>query len=880
MSARFAFAACVALIALGACKTETTIPHTPATIRVVSGSNQSGDLGATLDSALVVQVVDVAGKSVSGVPLGWSATGGGTLSTASTTTDNDGKSSIKWTLSSQPGTQVVTVTSSQITGASTSFVADNGAMLTGTVAVNTTQSPFSPVSAALIPTRASSLNRAPKLSPSQLYVPGRVIVGFRADVLGVQAVASMAYRSVSVAQAAATTIRGRIESLTAGLPVSRTDVSPALAAARLYVDPSRTDEVIAALQQQPGVAYVERDAYARVDRVGAWRRPLMPSPFLRASGMITTAAAASVATRLPNDPNLLLQYWNYNMIGLPRAWAITTGSAAVSVAVLDMGVRFDDPDLAPNLSNDGYDFVSQLPTSFTADGTLPMCDGTVVNTIDGDGDGPDADATDPDDVGFTGTCFVHSPAGDHGLWTSGIIGELGNNGASGVGINWSVAIRPVRVLGITGEGSSFDIAQGILYAAGLPAAGANGALVTAPSRSPIINMSLGGLGSSTAEANAVAAAVNAGSLIIAAAGNDGVDLPFYPASYPGVMAVAAVGPDGTIASYSNAGAAISVGAPGGEPRLDIDFTVDTGGDWVWGHWWDFTKNRVVFTAAAGTSAAAPHVAGVAALILAQNPGLNAAALRQRIEQFATRPPGSTRGSNLGWGVVNAYNSLTQQNGPPTQSYVRLLDATGKTVKSAAVGASGAFTFARLAAGAYYLQAGEDESGDGIIGVPGRRFAWAGGFGTPTVFNVAASSRQTAAIVLGIPTESEPNDDVAHANLLSVGSYVVGAIVPPDARDVYAVAIPTAGTYSFETSGVVGTCGLGLELDTSISITTNAGALLGSNDNFTLAPNRFCSHVTLSMQPGTYYVTVQPSSSTGTSFTSAHGRYRLEVRSGN
>ena len=463
-----------------------------------------------------------------------------------------------------------------------------------------------------------------------------------------------------------------------------------------------------------------------------------------------TAAAAAVATRVPNDPNLPFQYWNYNMIGLPRAWAITTGSAAVTVAVLDMGVRFDDTGIAANLTADGYDFVSKVPIGFTEDGTMPLCDvDSVVKTIDGDGDGPDADPTDPNDLeqDFSG-CWFQSTAGDHGLWTSGIIGELGNNGAGGTGINWTVKIRPVRVLGITGEGTSFDIAQGILYAAGLPAAGAGGAMVQAPSRSPILSISLGGSGSSMTEQNAVAAAVAAGSLIIASAGNSTSDLPSYPAAYPGVMGVAAVGPDGTIASYSNAGAYISVAAPGGEPRLDSDFDNDTGGDWVWGRWWDFTRNRAVFTAAVGTSASAPHVSGVAALILAQNPTLTAAQLRQRIEQFATRAAGTTRSNNYGWGIVNAYNSLTQTNGPPTQTYVRLIDATsGAVVKTATVNATGAFSLTQLATGAYYLQAGDDEGGDATIGLPGRRFSWAGSFGTPTVFNVTATTNTQAAAIL-------------------------------------------------------------------------------------------------------------------------------------
>jgi hypothetical protein len=136
---------------------------------------------------------------------------------------------------------------------------------------------------------------------------------------------------------------------------------------------------------------------------------------------------------------------------------------------------------------------------------------------------------------------------------------------------------------------------------------------------------------------------------------------------------------------------------------------------------------------------------------------------------------------------------------------------------------------------------------------------------------------SAAISIGIPTEVEPNDDPAHANLLSVGSYVAGTITPPDTRDVYGVTIAAPGTYTFETSGVVGSCGMGIELDTFLSVTTATGTAVGSNDNFTSATGHFCSRVQASLTPGIYYVTV---SASPTGFLNTHGRYRLEVRAGN
>jgi hypothetical protein len=144
-----------------------------------------------------------------------------------------------------------------------------------------------------------------------------------------------------------------------------------------------------------------------------------------------------------------------------------------------------------------------------------------------------------------------------------------------------------------------------------------------------------------------------------------------------------------------------------------------------------------------------------------------------------------------------------------------------------------------------------------------------------VLNVSGNS-QTIGVMLGLPTEVEPNDDVSHANLLSVSSYVIGAITPPDVRDVYSVTIPTAGPYTFETSGLVGSCGLGIELDTFISVTSAAGSTVGTSDNFPSATGHACSRVQATLTPGIYYVTV---TGTGVSGLASHGRYRLEVRAG-
>ncbi|HXT15757.1 MAG TPA: S8 family serine peptidase [Gemmatimonadaceae bacterium] len=859
--------ALLAAAAAAACKEQSPVPHTPNHIVVVSGANQSGNTSAALDSALVVQVLDGAGRSVSGVTLTWTVVGGGSLSATSTVTDNDGKSKVTWTLAPTAGTQVVTVTSANISGASVSFVANNGATISGVVTPANTNI----FGATFSRSPARSLGIGSQRTVTRRPMSNRIVVGFRNDKLGVAAAGSGAYRSMSVARNAMLQLQSRAASLAASHPLRNARVSPAMLATRFEVtDTTQIDAVMASLRTDPNVAWVERDEIVSI-RGGLAPRPQSAAFAMSFDGATTPASepARNIVGKFPNDPFLLDQLWTANMVDLPRAWSITTGSKNVVVAVVDMGIRFDHPNITANLTSDGYDFVDQVGFGDTES----ICDGTTFTTIDGDGDGPDADPTDPDDLEFDDAdgCWQHNDLGDHGLWTAGIIGDVGNQALGVAGVNWNVKIRPIRVLGITGDGTNFDIAQGVLYAAGLPAAGANNALVQAPSRAQIINMSLGGGASSNTLASAVAAASNAGSLLVASAGNDGLDLQTFPAALPNVMGVAAVGMDGALATYSNAGTFISVSAPGGDFRLD-----DNGGGGVLGPGWDFTRNRSTYLFGYGTSASAPFVSGIAALLLAQDPSLTATQLRSRIEQYATRGTGLSRSDVYGWGIVNAYNSLTQQNGPPRSTIAQLVDATTGTVaRSTTVATNGNFVFTKLSTGTYYLRVGDDESSDGVIGTPGRRFAMAGGLGAPTVFNVNGSS-QSAAIVLGLPMEVEPNDDMAHANTLTVGSYVVGTITTPDVRDMYAVQIPTLGTYTFETSGLVGACGLGIELDTFLSLSSSAGTVVATNDNFTSPTAQRCSRIQTTLGPGIYYVSVTAAS--GTRF-ATHGRYRLEVRSG-
>jgi hypothetical protein len=889
-----------------------TIPNTPTHIALVSGSGQSGAVSAALGAPLVVEALDGANRPVADVPITWVMTGGGSVAAGTGLTDAAGLDSATWTLAANPGVQTATATSASVTGASVTFVAGNGATLVGNVTSDVSPQGMLSFAAA----RPTSAHRSPvSLAVTAAARRGRpvsrtrIVVGFRNDVLKVAAAGASAYRSMAVARSTASLLQSRAVAIMRQQPLVEAQVSPAMLAVRFRVsDSTKVDSVIAALRNDASVAWVTRD-----NVISVWKlttKHATPAALAPQAG-VRGYAPTSVATKLPNSGFLYAQYWDHNMVDLPRAWAITTGSSAVTVAVIDMGIRPTSPDVAANLTSDGYDFVSNVPvTELGLTSPQKVCNpftGATIATFTSfsEDNGPHADPTDPDDISQDpnfANCWDRSTSGDHGLWTAGIIGATGTavgNTVGFVGVNWNVKIRAIRVLDVSGSGETWDIAQGILYAAGLPANASGctnsladegcadsavGTTLVQTTRAPIINMSFGG-GDDPAMAAAITAAANAGCLLVASSGNfssDFADVPVYPAGYANVMAVTAVGPSGNIASYADVGSNIAVAAPGGDFQQDDNAN---GGGGVLGPGWDFTTGTPAVFDADGTSAAAPYVSGVAALLLAQTPGMSAAALQAAIQQYATRAANATRNDVYGWGIVNAYNALTSTAGPNKQIYVRVLDAnSGATIAQAAAGANGSFALTQLPAGSYVLQAGEDEAGDATIGIPGRRFGWAGGVASPTVFTFTAgqSQVQTTAVAIGLPMGSEPNPTTASANAISVGGYVAGLLTVPNVQDVYKFNVPTSGQYTLETSGIIGSCGLGIEMGTVLTLQSSTGATLATNNAELSASltGPFCSKISATLTAGTYYAIVGGSATDGNRYGIAfHGQYRLQVRAG-
>lgn len=277
--------------------------------------------------------------------------------------------------------------------------------------------------------------------------------------------------------------------------------------------------------------------------------------------------------------------WNVDAIGAPESWAAGYLGQGVTVAVVDTGVDLDHPDLVRNL------FVN--PGEIAGNG------------IDDDGNGyvddvhgydfADGDA-DPNDVG------------GHGTHVAGTI-AAGNNGFGATGIAHAATILPVRVLGASGSGSSLDVAAGIRYAADLGA--------------DIINLSLGG-GYSRAIQAAIDYASSLGSFIVAAAGNESSSVPSFPAqfsaNYDNVISVGAYQQSGSLARFSNRvgnSDSVQIDAPG----VGIFSTYVGGG----------------YANLSGTSMAAPHVSGLAALTLSANPDLTSQELRDLLVTGVTNP---------------------------------------------------------------------------------------------------------------------------------------------------------------------------------------------------------------------------------------------------
>lgn len=264
-----------------------------------------------------------------------------------------------------------------------------------------------------------------------------------------------------------------------------------------------------------------------------------------------------------------------------------------------------------------------------------------------DGDGIDPDPYDPGDQAKGGSTF-------HGTHVAGTIAARTGNGIGVAGIAWGARIMPLRVLG-KGGATSYDVQQAGRYAIGL----ANDSGRRPKRRADIINLSLGGGGWSYAEQELIRQARQRGVIVIAAAGNYGNSRPFYPAAYQGVVAVSAVDRYGRRAPYSNYGSYVDIAAPGGNLDADLDGDGYPDGIRSTAGWSAYGRIIDGYRSYHGTSMAAPHVAGVAALMKAIAPEMSPAdfdallAAGELTNDFGA--PG--RDNVYGHGLLDAYRAV-------------------------------------------------------------------------------------------------------------------------------------------------------------------------------------------------------------------------------
>ena len=281
---------------------------------------------------------------------------------------------------------------------------------------------------------------------------------------------------------------------------------------------------------------------------------------LESSSAVSSAAKEPIAEAFDTSPDDTdwPQQESLRVAGFPKAWDVTQGSSKLIVAVLDTGVDSNHPDLRGALVA-GWDFVNN-----------------------------DADASD--DHG-------------HGTAVAGVIGARSNNHAGGAGICWRCLVMPVKVLDSSGSGDDTLIAAGVVWATD------HGAKV--------INLSLGGPGSSVELTNALAYANAKGVVIVAAAGNSGVTTQFFPAADSHVVSVAATTVADQRFSWSNFGSWVRLAAPG------CNVATILGGE---------------YGTFCGTSSATPLVSGLVALELSAQPAATAREAEDALARAAVPLP--------------------------------------------------------------------------------------------------------------------------------------------------------------------------------------------------------------------------------------------------
>lgn len=468
----------------------------------------------------------------------------------------------------------------------------------------------------------------------------------------------------------------------------------------------------------------------------------------------------------PNDPLYPLQ-WHYELINLPAAWVHTQGDASVIVAVIDTGVLPDHPDLQGKLVA-GYDFVD-------------MDD-------------------NPEDPG-RGTGF-------HGTHVAGTVAAAFDNALGVAGAGGHTRIMPVRALD-GNSGKESVIAMAILWAAGIDLVDGDGNVILpgADPRADIINMSFGSQGErgelEDALRDAVREARAAGVILIAAAGNAASDTPTYPAALEKVISVSAVDAYARLTYYSSFGPTIALAAPGG--NLNTDSQPDSYADGVLSTWARSEGGTIVhgYGYSQGTSMAAPHVAGAAALMKAVRPGMTPDELDGFIASGAMTADLGPAGRDdlFGHGLIDAHAAVVAaaETNPPahltvTPAALRFdADATVAQIYLRVVGSEALNPAVGTPPWVAVEPSSGQETGDpGQYQVMVERSGLEGGIHTDVIEFVWPAGKLTLPVTVDVLPDPDSSAGTQYVLLLNADTQELVA--------VQAVA-PHSGRYDFTFTGV-------------------------------------------------------------------------------
>ncbi|KUO12760.1 S8 family peptidase [Streptomyces sp. DSM 15324] len=483
----------------------------------------------------------------------------------------------------------------------------------------------------------------------------RTTPALRRKLISAAALSAALLTAASTASAVAAQDSAATAAAASAVPVAQTEAAPGTVAERLIVGYK------SGAGEATSNAAAEADAAAKGEQAGEdvdFRRRLGTGAALVDLGEdVTRADVADVVARYqadpqvayvvpdrlntpqaePNDTEYAKQWDLYETtagMNVPGAWATSTGSG-VTVAVIDTGYVAHS-DLAANIVG-GYDFIADTAVSV-------------------DGDGRDSNPADPGDWYNANECGSGVPASTsswHGTHVAGTIAAVTNNNKGVAGIAYGAKISPVRVLGKCG-GYDSDIIDAITWASGGTVSGVPANTNVAK----VINMSLGGDGACTsATQSAITAAVNRGTTVVVAAGNDNDNVANHsPGNCANVISVAATNRAGAKASYSNYGSLVDISAPGGQTSTGtangILSTLNSGSK---------TPSTESYAYYQGTSMATPHIAGLVALVKSANPALTPAQIETAIKNNARALPGACSGG-CGAGLADAAKTVAAVSG--------------------------------------------------------------------------------------------------------------------------------------------------------------------------------------------------------------------------